>query len=440
MVPINPATQSGLYPSTPGGQTFDPYATSPIPSNGGYAPPAIPGNGYGNNTGVYGTNPGMPPAPPGASQSGALGTYPNSYPTYGQPGAIPSSAPSALFPGGGNPNAVGDFFSGTYNSVFGSATVANVYSTAPGTYPPPIASSGPPPNMNGVPPPGWNPQGAMFAPGTQPQFIRFFQGARFRDSYIFSQGNVNSMAINDTDLSLAVLFPNFLWSTQPLFLMPSFSLHQWSGPITDPPEVLADMPAIAYSAFLDAGWQSDPARILGADLGMRIGMFSDFNSNSSESLRIMGRGIAKLRVTPRSTLKVGVLYLDRNDIKLLPALGLLWEPNAQTKFDIFFPEPKLAHYLSTIGTTDTWWYLGGFYGGGNWTIQRADGSNDKVDINDIRVVLGVEWGLNDLIKAGRRFGFFEIGYVFNRELVYKVSPQDNLDLEDSFVIRAGIGY
>ena len=125
---------------------------------------------------------------------------------------------------------------------------------------------------------------------------------------------------------------------------------------------------------------------------------------------------------------------------MLPAGGLLWQPNPDTRFDLFFPEPKLAHYVSTVGTLDTWWYVGGYYGGGAWTVTRADTTEDSIDINDLRLVLGLEWGKNEQMRQGRRTGFIEIGYVFDRELLYSLSPADNLSLQDTIMVRAGIGY
>src|SRR5207248_154812 len=74
----------------------------------------------------------------------------------------------------------------------------------------------------------------------------------------------------------------------------------------------------------------------------------------------------------------------------LPAGGLLWTPTPQVRFDIFFPQPKLSAYLTTVGQYELWWYLAGEYGGGAWTIQRADGTDDRVDINDIRASAGLE--------------------------------------------------
>jgi hypothetical protein len=270
-----------------------------------------------------------------------------------------------------------------------------------------------------------------------PQFIRLYQGPRFRHAYIHGDDDFDALMINDSDLALAFAIPSFFHSTQPLYLLPSFSLHQWSGPR---PPGTADLPALAYSAFLDSGWQSDPAQILGAELGLRVGMFSDFETATSDSLRIQGRAVGRVRVTPRVTLKGGIIYLDRNRVKMLPAFGVLWQPNPDTRFDLFFPEPKLAHNLATIGTADTWWYVAGYYGGGSWTVKRTSGTKESIDINDIRLVLGLEWGRNDQMREGRRVGFFEVGYVFDRELLFKESSVDNLDLQDNFIVRAGIGF
>ncbi len=473
MVPINPATQAGIYPSTGlGSPTFDPYSAggglqqpqylqpltnSTIAPPGAFAPsyPGTQPNLGAAPLGGYPTYNGTSPGFPGAGQSGTIGTFQNTGPGISQPGIYPNTAPSALFPGTGAP---GTGFSGGYNSgssgsLFGSF-VDGIFGSPNGgyggtygqpVYPTPSYPGGvyPPPgngyfNPNTFNPNTWNPQGTIFNNNSAyPQFIRLFQGPRFRHSYVHGTDSEDALMINDSDLALAFAIPNFLYSTQPLYLLPSFSLHQWSGP--RPPHT-ADLPPLAYSAFLDSGWQSDPARILGAELGLRVGMFSDFETATSDSLRIQGRGIGRIRLTPRATLKGGVIYLDRNKVKLLPAVGLLWQPNPDTRFDLFFPEPKLAHSLSTLGTVDTWWYVAGYYGGGSWTVKRDSGAKESIDINDNRLVLGFEWGRNDQMREGRRVGFMEVGYVFQRELLYRESPLDNLDLQDSIMFRAGIGY
>ena len=433
-----PLGQPGTYGAAPNFGASPSYGAAPgYGTAPGYGAPTLgvaPNFGAPLNSGYPGYN-GAAPSLPGAGQSGILGTYPyTNNPSAYPPQAFPNSSPSALFPGAYPQNGYGYSQGGGIGSWFG-----NLFGNGGATYGQPGAISAP---SGLVLPPGgslgnWNPQGSMFnGSPTYPQVLRLFQGPRFRHAWIYGSKDSDALQINDSDVALAFAFPNFLYSTQPVYILPSFSVHQWEGPRG----TAADLPAIAYSAFVDAGWQSDPARIMGAELGARVGWFSDFEANTTDSLRIMGRALGRVRLTPTATLKLGAIYLDRNKVKLLPAGGILWQPNPETRFDLFFPEPKLAHYLATVGTMDTWWYVGGYYGGGAWTVKRTSGAKESIDINDIRLVLGTEWGRNDQMRDGRRIGFLEVGYVFQRELIYKQSPADNLDLQDSVMVRAGFGY
>lgn len=268
---------------------------------------------------------------------------------------------------------------------------------------------------------------------------QLLRGPRFRYGFVGGGSGDNNLQMNDFDFSVALAWPRFLFSSQPLYVLPSFGLHLWDGPVTTASQT-ADLPSKVYDGFLDFSWQSDPNQIFGVELGVRVGVFTDFDLMNSDSVRVMGKGLGAFRLTPASTLKAGVYYLDRNGIKILPAVGLLWQPNPYTRFDIFFPEPKYARYWRTVGTRDVWWYLSGDYGGGSWAVKRADGAEDSVDVNDIRVMFGFEWGQSEQIRAGRRNAFFEFGYVFNREVEYRYSSQDDFTPDDGFMFRAGIGY
>ena len=270
--------------------------------------------------------------------------------------------------------------------------------------------------------------------------FRFVHGPRLRHGYILGGSDNTDVGINTTDVSVAFAFPHFLYSTQPLYVVPSFSLHLWDGPTSSGSTSSSDLPSSVYDGFLDFGWQSDPNQILGAELGVRVGAFTDFDTFDSDSIRVRGKGLGSFRLTPASTLKAGIYYLDRDNVKLLPAGGLLWQPSPFTRFDIFFPEPKFARYWTTIGRSDVWWYASGEFGGGAWTIRRADGTTDSVDLSDLRVMLGLEWGQSEAIRAGRRTAFMEIGFVFEREVQYRRNPDDNFNADDSIMFRAGFGY
>lgn len=383
-----PQPNTGFGGATLQPPAFDPYASSDpassAPSLLGGSPPA----GYYSG----GTVPSVPPAAYGAPQGYPYGTYPTTpYP----------STPPALFPNG-------------TQQLWG----------------PNVASSAPP----------WGPP------------LRLFYGPRVRHTWLYDGDGPEDFQWHASDISFAIAFPNFLWSSQPLYILPSFSLNLWDGPqfhpgtpaMPGPPPVPgtppSDLPARSYNAFVDAGWQSDPNRIVGVDLGVRVGVWTDFNTLTSDSIRIQGKGLLKYRVTPAVTLKGGVIYVDRLKVKLIPAGGILWEPNPQMRFDVYFPEPKLSMYWTTLGNYELWGYLAGEYGGGSWTIERVSGATDQIDLNDIRVIAGIEWARPDMIRQGRRIGFVEAGYVFERELLYRSTPSANLNFGDTLMVRAGIGY
>ncbi|MHB8952783.1 MAG: hypothetical protein ACYC4U_07360 [Pirellulaceae bacterium] len=385
---------SSTMPPGLGAPTFDPYAAG---GNAASVPPSLNAA-----PAPYGT-----PYPPGVG--GAPGTF---APYPGATGNVLSSSPTMA----------------PYAQPYGTYPPG----AAPGTYPPGAAPGTFPPS-----PPSLFPNGTDMVPWGMPA-TRFLT-PRVRYTWVDGGEAPDDLGINDFDFSVVAAFPNFLFSTQPLYVAPSFSLHLWSGP--EPP--VGDLPPNAFSAYLDFGWSSDPAKPFGADVGFRPGIFTDFNTFTTYSWRFMGQGMFWVQTTPTTTVRGGVIYIDRNDLKLLPAFGLLWTPNTQTRFDIFFPRPKLAQHLTTTGSTDLWWYVGGEYGGGAWTVKRESPAgpdfSDRMDINDIRVMLGLEWGQSAHLQQGRRTGFVEVGWVTAREIVYVVNPETH-DLRDSFMVRAGWNY
>ena len=59
---------------------------------------------------------------------------------------------------------------------------------------------------------------------------------------------------------------------------------------------------------------------------------------------------------------------------------------------------------------------------------------DQADLNDVRAFIGVEWMGNAQVT-----GFLDLGYVFNRKIVYQNSTS-NLDLSDAIMLRFGIAF
>ncbi|MDV6031098.1 MAG: hypothetical protein F9B45_13535 [Phycisphaera sp. RhM] len=406
--------------SPAGGSQFDPYAGAPA---SGFVRPSPSSPVFGSPSGLGG---GLFGAPTTVAPQGGFFAPASPQPTYGTPiyGGLANQPPPMI--------DAGSLFGGNASAGLPLNPSSNYAAPPSYGYPSTAYPSGSPSTLF---PGGLLGNTPSFSPQLNP--YRLIQRMRFRHTYLQDGNGSDDLGINDTDVALAFAIPSFLYTTQPLFIAPSFSLHLWDGPqsITG-----ADLPGSAYSAFLDFAWQSDPNRILGVDLGLSVGMFSEFQTFDIDALRVRGKGLGTFRITPASTLKVGVYYYDRVDVKLLPAVGLFWRPNAFTKVDLFFPQPRYSRYLSTVGTNDVWWYVAGEYGGGSWTIERDGKGEDQVDINDIRLTTGFEWGESQRMRAGLRTWFFEFGYVGDRELVYRRNPADNLSISDTWMFRLGLGY
>lgn len=408
------------FPSTiPAGA--DPTGLAPVP--GAANPAAIPS-----------TIPSTIPGAPAAGGSGAtLGAPPADF--YSTTPLSPS-APMSPAPYGTAPGAP---------TTPGATQPWNVMpnSTAPGypgaTYPPAYPPGGYP--GTGYPGTGYPAGGqpsSLFPNGVWPGNTygsqappRLIDNLRSRGTWLYSNGDDDALGIVDIEVATTIQIPHFLGSTQPLLIAPNFALHLWDGP----KNISADLPGSAYSAYLEIAYKTNPQNLFGADLTAGVGVFSDFNSATTDSIRFPSLGYGWIRLTPNTMLKLGVQYLDRVDLQLLPAVGILYEPNPRMKLDIFFPRPKLSWQFSKVGTTDVWLFLAGEYGGGAWTVERTAGYTDEVDINDIRVTGGFEW----VGQSGLR-GVLEAGWVTSRDLNYRYTPADNMSPPDTFMIRAGLVY
>lgn len=266
---------------------------------------------------------------------------------------------------------------------------------------------------------------------------RVLERPRFRQTYLHGSNRGanpgNELDINDIEFATTLTVPNFLQSRQPLRISPGFIASFWDGP--DAPSTGFDLPSKAFGAYLAADHVTDLAKTAGLETNFTVGVYSDYDNFSSDAIRLQGRLLGWQRINEYTVGKLGVEYLDRVKVKLLPAVGLFMSPNPDMKLDLYFPRTKLSHRIPNVGNYEMWSYVGAEYGGGSWAIERTDGSDDQVDINDVRAFIGVEW-----IGPRRVTGFFDFGYAFERELVYASNQSNNLDLQDTLMIRSGLAF
>jgi hypothetical protein len=128
---------------------------------------------------------------------------------------------------------------------------------------------------------------------------------------------------------------------------------------------------------------------------------------------------------------LGVEYLDRDDISLLPVAGIVFKPADHVRLDAVFPRPRLA---VQVMDSDRWIYVAGELGGGTWAVERVDLTSDNATYRDLRMILGVE----QRPDIGRTSSL-EIGYVFDRELSYRSGIGDYAPA-DAFMLRTVARY
>ena len=251
--------------------------------------------------------------------------------------------------------------------------------------------------------------------GTIEKVKRFFQGAHLE--YMWMPGNgPDELGINDVELNGSFAFPFFYTNPDtPLLITPGFAVHYWNGPSVALNPAPSDFPPRTYDAYLDAAWAPQINQVLGGELSFRVGVYSDFSKVVNESLRYQGRGAVVLSLSPRIQVKAGAEYLDRRRIKLLPVGGVVWSPTPDYRFEMIFPDPKVAMRLRSFGNTDWWFFFRGEYGGGSWTIKGVAAGEEEIvaqrDYNDTRAAIGVEF---EAINGAS--GLFEVGVAFKREI------------------------
>ncbi len=254
----------------------------------------------------------------------------------------------------------------------------------------------------------------------------FFQKVALTGTYI-DRGSLNSYGLNEVDLSatFAVPAPTRDW---PMLITPAFNTRYVDGPLTP------DLPSHLYETYIDFLWVPRLTDRWTAIIGVAPSLYSDFNVSENDAFRLTGKALARYDWVPDQLQFVfGVLFLNRDDIKLLPAGGAIWNPTLDRRYELIFPRPKLARRINAGPNFEDWLYLGGEIGGNTWAYDRG-GVVDKVTLRGYRLLLGLERKLNG--GAGYRI---EVGYVISREAEF-ASGLPDIDADDTALVRGGVTF
>ena len=163
------------------------------------------------------------------------------------------------------------------------------------------------------------------------------------------------------------------------------------------------------------------------------GVYTDFRNTGGDAFRLPGRALAIYTHSPRTQFTAGAVYLDREDVSWLPALGLIHRPTDRTTLEFVLPRPRIVRRLGWVKPEEsTYAYLAGELGGGSWAIERASGADDVATLSDLRLLAGLEWK-----RDGRTGGLVETGYVFARQVEY-AGGVGNAEFDAAWLFRVGL--
>jgi hypothetical protein len=266
--------------------------------------------------------------------------------------------------------------------------------------------------------------------GPQPQKLTaykdgFFQKLSLSAGWLGNRGDPADLAVTefDTFVQVGLPAPIIEW---PLLITPGLNLSLIDGP------TLTDVPPRLYVTYVDFMWLPQIVRGYTLLLSAAPTLYGDFDAHE---FRMTGKSLLIVDAIPgRVQLVGGLLYLNRDNIRLLPAGGAIWTPEDWARLELIFPKPKIGLRFNVGTGYEDWVYAAAEFGGNTWPIVRATGQEDKLTYIDYRLLLGVERKLNG--GAGFRL---EAGYVLGRSVEF-ASGQGDFDPQDTILLRGGITY
>jgi len=253
----------------------------------------------------------------------------------------------------------------------------------------------------------------------------FFQKLSLATDWLGNGSDPADLGITEVETFVQVGLPAPI-KEWPLLVTPGFNLTMIQGP------TVTDVPPRLYLAYVDLMWLPQIVKGYTLLLSVAPSVFGDFDAHQ---FRLTGKGLLIVDMVPdRLQFVGGVLYLNRENIRLLPAGGFIWSPADWTRFELIFPKPKLALRYNVGPGYEDWIYTTAEFGGNTWPIVRADGERDNLTYIDYRILVGCERKLEG--GAGYRL---EAGYVFGRSIAF-TSGRGDFDPQDTFMLRGGITY
>jgi hypothetical protein len=209
----------------------------------------------------------------------------------------------------------------------------------------------------------------------------------------------------------------------------------------DAPTAL-DLPVDLYESNLGFAWMRRLNDRWTTRFMAGASFATDGHNNTSDAWRFRGGAFAIYRRSPEWTWTFGALALGRNDLPVVPALGLIYQPSPGLRFDFIMPRPRISFLLVDNGPRQQWGYIGAGLNGTTWGVERQDGVDDQLTYGDFRAVVG--WESTPTPEPGVPFTrgrklVAEIGYVFSRDFEFE-NDGSKINLGDTLMLRGSMSF
>ena len=239
---------------------------------------------------------------------------------------------------------------------------------------------------------------------------------RFNDRLSFhalwmSSGGDDPLGNTEMRSQSRFAIPCQMFGNTMFYIAPAFQINFWKD-APAAPQYAYTMRDTTFGSWLEAGIEPHLGNEIRFDLWGSVGVYSDFNKITSDCIYVRGLARAYYQYSNTWELMAGVLYINRERIKLMPTFGVIWAPSDIFECHLIFPDPKILRRVHIVNDTQWWAYVRADYGGGSWAVNTDKGVF-RTDYNDIRVAVGLEFRNRPRQCLS---GYFEVGGAFNREL------------------------
>ncbi len=210
---------------------------------------------------------------------------------------------------------------------------------------------------------------------------------------------------------------------------PFFSYREWSGPDNPslPPNVFRFSFPIAFDTRVEGNG--------GLGFSVTPQFASDMRANMNSDAWMFDIDLVSHRkITDEVHLVLGAFYWDRVEAIVLPHAGITWSPSNDVYFHLVYPHPEMGICLHRGKDSQFWLTSGLEYHVEAYQINSGiTGGNEMVQLADYRALWGFKInGENVSLKMG-------IGYVFDRELLFRHSDQI-YSLDSGLLLTGGLTY